>query len=365
MDEAERLMNEIPGLDAMMSEDTQRKMRGRIAEFRAKEDEASRAGMRVRAELRGALGREPTDAEVRQKLGLSPSRPLKAIADPTSPTGERWVSEEDAIGKPAPGRAPIVSLTGLGESEFVKQVGKNDADRLKAIENDAQEAFRTKAEVDRMEAAISSGEFTTGVFSEALVFVARLGDRLGVSEDIKAFVGSAATADTLDAASNRIAIAQAQKMSRVTNMSLTFIRDSVPNLMRTPEGNTILLEVMRRTADREIQIAQIADEMTSGETPSLRPKDKPSFFQRVRDLEETDPVITPELRAKIVGTASKAPKSWKEVLKDQLASGEMPKGYTPPKGWTFVRMEGDRPVVKNSKGVERIGPAFKPLGAKK
>jgi hypothetical protein len=39
----------------------------------------------------------------------------------------------------------------------------------------------------------------------------------------------------------------------------------------------------------------------------------------------------------------------------------MPKGYTPPKGAKFLRMEGDRPVVEIH-GQERIGPPFKALG---
>ena len=177
-------------------------------------------------------------------------------------------------------------------------MGQLDAKRVVKLESDAQQAFLDKAEAQRITAALNSGGFTPGVFPDARHFLARLADFAGAGPEIKNLVGDAAIADTLDAASAKLGIAVAEKMGRFTNMSLQFVKDSVPNLARTPEGNRILLEVMTRTADRQIEVASMADKFIQ-QYGTLRPKDEKTYFQAVRDLEEKDPLITPELEKRI------------------------------------------------------------------
>ncbi|MGL4445591.1 MAG: hypothetical protein ACRCU1_18355, partial [Alsobacter sp.] len=128
----------------------------------------------------------------------------------------------------------------------------------------------------------------------------------------RSIVGDAPTADTLEAASRRLAVQAAERMGRITNMSLQFVEQSLPALTRTPEGNKILLEAMERTSRREIEIAEIAEEFArKGE---LRPEGERSYYQTVRDLEERDPVISAELRQRIVEGAARAPSSWADAL---------------------------------------------------
>ena len=276
---------------------------------------------------------------------------LVEIGDPTSPTGSHFVPKSQAIGKPGRPRTPTVSIVNEGESALAKALGQKDADIVSQVDRSAGDAITAKADITVMRDAINSGKFIPGAFGPTLQVIARFGERLGISEQIKPLVGDAATADTIEAASKRLGLALADKMSKVTNMSLTFIQDSLPSLMRTPAGNLVILDLMERVTDRDMQIAAIADEMTQGEHPSLRPKDKPSFGQRVRNLEKADPLVAPELRERILSESAKAPKSWKDVLQEQAA----PSGYVPPPGHTFLRMEGGRAVIRN----DATGETFK------
>lgn len=246
------------------------------------------------------------------------AEPLVEIFDVDSPTKTRFVRESEAAGQPGRKRTPIISITNQSETALAKELGKLDAERIGELEDNAQQAFRTLAEVERMSAAVESGRFTTGVFSDFRVFLSRFATFVGASEETLGLLGDAATADTLDAASNRLGVEAAQKLGRITNMSLQFVRDSLPNLTRTPEGNRILMEVMRRTAEREIQLASLAEDFIQRHN-TLRPPDGRTYFQAVRDLEEEDPVITDELRQRIVEGSRQQTKTFKELFGDEAA----------------------------------------------
>lgn len=236
------------------------------------------------------------------------------------------------------------------------ELEKLDAKRVDRLASESEQATSDLREIDRMKAAIESGRFTTGVFSNTRVFLARLADFVGSDEETRKLIGDAATADTLDAAANRLAVQAAEKLGRVTNMSLQFIRDSLPGLVRTPEGNSILLEVMERASNRSIEISSISEDYI-GRFGTLRPRNEKSFFQRVRDLEEENPVIDDQLRERIVdgGKASKG--SLKELLGKGDVSTELPEDVVIPEGFEFVSIQGDQITVKKlSSGVVQHGP---------
>lgn len=239
--------------------------------------------------------------------------PLVEVGDPSSPTGSRFIPRSEATGRPGRERSPLVSITDIGESELAKHLGRLDAERVINLEDQGQQAFRDLTEISRMRSALESGAFTTGSFSDLRVWLARAATLFGMDSTEIQLIGDAATADTLDAASSRMAVQAAERMGRITNMSLQFIRDSLPALTRTPEGNRILLEVMERVSQREIEIATMADQFIQRHG-SLRPEGKKTFFQSLRDLEESDPVITDDLRQRIIDGSAKAPHSFKEII---------------------------------------------------
>lgn len=320
IDGAERQLLEQPGLLAMLQPPAQKRLFDKIFAFRVEERKAEATGIARRAEVRAMLGPGATEDDVTAAIMeaedfTAPPEKMVQIGDPNSPTGTRWVRESQAEGQAGPQRAPLVSITEKGETAMAEALGKLDAKRVMDLEEAGQKAYRTIAELDRMDAAIQSGRFSTGVFSDARSFLANFAVFVGSSPETLALIGNAATADTLDAASARLSIEAAGKLSRLTNMSLVLIRDSVPNLTRTPEGNKILIEVMRRTSQREIELASLADAFIQ-DHGTLRPEGQRTFFQAVRDLEENDPVITEELRDSITEGGQAAPNSFSEVFGD-------------------------------------------------
>ena len=312
----ERLRDE-PGLLGSIHTNAQTRLYDKIRSVEQQVNAGAKKGLAIVAELTAALGRPPTEQEILRKEGAAPPRPL-------------------------------VEISNVGETAFAKELGEQDAERISELQDNAQTAFRNRAEIDRMSAALESGKFATGVFADARQFLARLATFVGASEDTQALIGDAATADVLDAASKNLAVEMAQKLGRITNMSLGFVIDSLPALTRTPEGNKILLEVMGRTATREIELANLGDRYAR-EFGTLRPEGEASFFQAMRDLEESDPVITEELRKRIIGGSKKAPKSFMEVF-----GGEKPDKLELPEGYEFVRMENGKAIIRDSAGNEFV-----------
>jgi hypothetical protein len=314
-DTAENILLETPGALAALGEVRQRRLFDQIAGLRRAQTEVARQP--IKGIPRDVFNRLSPEQQV-AVLGASPSaEKLVEIGDPSSPTGSRFVPESQAIGQPGRPRTPVVQVGGEQETAFAKELGKEEAKGVTEIRQRGTAAFRNLAEIERMSAAIESGRFRTGVLSDIRVFMARLTDFVGVPPDhfLYKLVGDAATADTLDAAANVLGVEAAQKLGRITNMSLTFIRDSLPSLTRTPEGNRILLEVMKRTEGREIEIASLVEQFIQ-QHGSLTPPNERTFYQAVRDLEEGDPIITPELRERIIEGSRTAPNSFNDVLRD-------------------------------------------------
>ena len=220
--------------------------------------------------------------------------------DPTPEQRERLADVDE--------KTPLVTV-GAEETAFQKGLGKGEAEEILGLRENAKIARRQKPEIERATLAIESGRFTPGVFSDVRVFLARLAEFVGADENVKGLLGDAATADTLDAASARLGIDVAKKVGRVTNMSLTFVKDGLPSLSRTPEGNMIILEVMDRTTDREIEIAALAETYLN-RYGKLRPEGQTSFFEAIADLDKEDPVITEELRERIIEGSRNAKKEY-------------------------------------------------------
>lgn len=240
------------------------------------------------AELTAQLGRPPTMEERQRRAGVAPP-------------------------------ASLVNINNSQETEFAKTVGEEMGTMVAEIMRSASQGGFQIAQLDRLEAALDSGRFTPGSFGQFRSNLANFADFIGAGEGVKAMVGDAATADTIDAAANQMAIGMAEKMSRVTNMSLTFIRDSLPGLMRTEEGNRIIMEMMRRTVRREQQIADIAQDFVQEGT--LFPKDKPSFNDRISALDESDPIVGEDLRNRITQGSRQSPSSFAELFGDTVPEG--------------------------------------------
>jgi hypothetical protein len=111
------------------------------------------------------------------------------------------------------------------------------------------------------EARQSAGGFQTG-------FAAPLRMGLGVALEffgipVPDIVGDPRAAQRMDAVSAQLAVDLADHMSRVTNMSLGLVKQSVPNLSRTVGGNQLIAEMMALATEHEIAKARFLESFRS------------------------------------------------------------------------------------------------------
>ena len=236
---------------------------------------------------------------------------------------QNWVGEIRAKAQ-----TEIIMPGAKAETAFRVSLSENEADRVTKIRDSAERATSDKFEIERMKVAIESGKFTTGSLSDARVFLGRLADyfvgpELTQDPQWVEWVGDAATADTMDAASKRLAVEASKDAGRNTNMMLRLIEGSLPALSRTPEGNLILLEVMDRVSNRDIAIGGIVNNYARA--GSLQPEGQQNYFDAVKEYDKSNPVITHDLRKRMAEATKRAPRSFQASFDAQLPPG-VPKG---------------------------------------
>ncbi len=244
---------------------------------------------------------------------------------------------------------PGVSIDMKGEGRFVEKLGELSAEKIGKLNDNAQAATANLTEIDRMKAAMDSGRFQTGALGDFRANAARFAEFLGAPDEVKKAIGDAATADTLEAATKRLALNEIPKLERTLVAGLKIVQESLPSLSRTPEGNKILLEVMERMSNREIQMAELANNIA--ETQKDPRKVGNEMLKSMRELEKRDPIITDELRQRITDGTKSAPKSLRDIIGDAISP---PAGVTVPDGYTFVRMQNGKAVIKGKDGKEHV-----------
>jgi hypothetical protein len=349
-----------------------RALRKRVLEAEAEVKNARAIGMAERQRLSAFLG-VPVDELTDEQLLLSKhiQRPptdkskLVRVGDDTSPTGSRFVPEEEAAGMPGPPSTPMVTVDNKQEGAFAAEMGKLEANEIEGLRTNARIAQSNKNEFARIRAAMDSGRFPTGTFAGQRVFVSRLATFLGMDQDseLMQMIGDAKIADTIDAAVAKIATNIAQEGGRNTNLFLTLIKDSLMSLSRTEEGNKILIEAMSRAGDREIELARVA-ESYAREFNTLNPTQKQweaqmpgipyrSYLDATIAIEEADPVINQELIDRIQGAVKDDPGSTQKMIDNALPAG-VPRGSeyigdTESGGRWYRAPNGDEYIVEENR----------------
>lgn len=262
-------------------------------------------------------------------------RTLEAAEKPMSPK-DRYMNTDAGLADIAPTgggapkivipalpKTPMVTIDQRGEGRFVEKLGELNAEKISKLNDNAQTATLTLTEIDRAKTALDSGKFTTGSFGDFRAEVARFAEFMGAPDDIKKAIGDAATADTFEAATKRLALNEIPKLERTLVAGLKIVQEALPALSRTPEGNRILLDVMERVAQREIQIAEVANDVATSETDTR--KIGKAMLTSMRELEKQDPIITDELKKRIQDGSKSAPKSVADVFGELKGTNAGPK----------------------------------------
>lgn len=155
------------------------------------------------------------------------------------------------------GEGTIINV-GAGEREGEVQLARLDADFVKGIQEDAERARTIRTPLAQMRAALDAGAFTPGAFGETRRGLAQIAELVGINP-VAIGLGQTADAESMEAASELLAVQVAEQLGRVTNMSLQMARGTVPNLLRTAEGNKLIQEIMERSAVHDIERSRFVD----------------------------------------------------------------------------------------------------------
>ena len=250
------------------------------------------------------------------------------FAFPNDPTKQREFVRDVKL-KPS----NQINIDTKGEMAAMAETGKADAKTVQDLGEVARGAVRKSAYLDQFESALDTGGFPTGSFEGLRQSLATFAVLMGAPDDVKNIIGSAQTAEAMDSAAKKLSLFEMEKMKgRGLKMEAESIKDAMPGLMKTPEGNKILIAIMRREGERDIAISKLAREIFV-ESKSLT-FSKRDFTKELADLEKQNPVIDEAILSKI-RAVSRASPDVGAAVKD--AAKAMPAGFEGgiPEGWVY------------------------------
>lgn len=152
-------------------------------------------------------------------------------------------------------------LTFVQEKEYDKTRGKALAEQFGEIQSGARKGFSELAQLQRMEQLL--GQVKTGLGQSAMNTLKAVADTLGFK------IEGLGPAQAFEALSNQMALAArstgdgAGMPGAMSDQDRNFLKQIVPGMEKTTEGNRLIIEVMKRMAQRKIEVARFAQEYES------------------------------------------------------------------------------------------------------
>ena len=216
-------------------------------------------------------------------------------------------------------RKPLVTITGDEvESEYSKTVGKELGKSSASIAALKGRAIENMDRLASMEALLDTDEFKPGALARPRLFIGRFAEfihDIHPSAATKQFieaVGTPAFGESYDKISKEMLLIMAKYVGRITNLSLTFARDTVPGLLKTKAGNLLIIALMRRAAQRDIDLGTLEEKYMLLGTPT--PKGELSLFAALDKYRKDNPFLNDELKEAIAIARQTLPKDLKNAL---------------------------------------------------
>lgn len=230
--------------------------------------------------VQGLLTQKISIDQIIQMAQEPETGPLESIIGPDGKPV--LATRADAVGKtPAPS-SPQVSIDQRAEGAEAVGFAGLGVDEAKRIVEDANSARGLQRWAKTYKQAAASEGFTSGPFAGTRRFVGELLSFAGGDPELGGILrgNDPVTADVMENASLKMAEGIAAQMSRLTNMSLQFVLDQVPELSKTPQGNAVIADMVETTASRQIALEKALRPYIEAKT--LTPEGQPSFYE-VRD----------------------------------------------------------------------------------
>lgn len=292
----------IPGMDQPTQDQPKQSDEMDPQTWRRRALELGRAGLKEDARLALDFARSLDQ-------GKNTEPPVEAIDPDTGDT--RYFSREDAIkkGLEVPEKRPVLGVDEQARLDQLKSINARDQKKLEAIDEKVASAETLKPHLNSYRVALDTGRFIPGTAGGVRHTLSRMFEFFGGDPEQEPFkslgLGDPASADIMEAASNQMGLAMADNMSRLTNMSLRFVQDSIPNLIKTSDGNRLILELMDMQVGRSEQIGRLVESYIEDNNGLVRPPGKPSLFQEIDKLKATWSPIDEDLEERIQKAARK------------------------------------------------------------
>lgn len=182
---------------------------------------------------------------------------------------------------------PSTNVTVSGDKAGAQEMAKLHAKTYDTLRNNAAGADQLSDQLDVIEQAIKTG-IQTGYAGDQLQYARRLGATLGVANADKAAAG-----ELISAVSNKLALAVRSPGGEgggmpgaMSDADREFLRDTVPGLLKTPEGNRQLIAVMRAAARRHQVLHEMAVDYAQQNNGQL----DAGFDRQVREYVKANPL---------------------------------------------------------------------------
>lgn len=184
------------------------------------------------------------------------------------------------------GKGPLVTVNNGASSKYTETLDKALAEKYLEIQNGAQQAQNKLATLQGLEAALGQADYT-GMGAETMLAMKQAGRALGL--DIGDDLGPEETARALG---NQLALQMrspsggAGMPGAMSDKDREFLVASVPGLTKTPEGNRRLIDFMKRIEQRNIEVANMAQDYAdrNGQLDN-------GFFRELREWSEQNPLF--------------------------------------------------------------------------
>lgn len=198
----------------------------------------------------------------RQMALQKPQTEMVVVATPGTQTGYSYVPRNQAAGMAAPEPRPMVSVENKGEGTWEASRAKDYADRVKVWEDAGIKSTQTLSRLTRMEAMLDN--ITTGAGAQTSITAGQLAQRLGVPEATMSALGidpkTVASGEAIRSLSSQMLVGMMGAGGFPTNnfsdADRAMLERALPGLQNSPQGNKLIIQIMRAAANRDLEIGQ-------------------------------------------------------------------------------------------------------------
>lgn len=205
---------------------------------------------------------DPQTGRVIGQVPQAPDNTITVVPDPSSPSGFRNVRRSEAVGQPAVPPGPQVAIDQRGQTAYDQHRGTALATEEADIRASGPRSRQTLARLGTIEQNLE--RFRSGAMAGTQMRVGQIANALGVPVSLLERMGMSPDAV---AAGEQIGSVSAQMLQGMlgpggfpaqnfSNADREMLERALPGLANTPQGNRLIIGVMRAQAQRQVDISE-------------------------------------------------------------------------------------------------------------